>query len=239
MSFPLSASTARARSSRTFSSRRPTKRLPLHPAAPVRTAAAPKRPFYANRSPGRLAQLFFLHAAPSRLPVVREPDVHRTNRGARPQADRGRGPVCLGRHALGAAAVRTASPTRSRQLSPRCRAHDARPSHVHAADSRTRLAAGRSVVLLLVPQRAAVRFHQAGRWRKSYGFKGEGSQGCDTNTIATVAWSDPRRRRLAIPRYRQSLFQWGEAYPQPVNDAHHRSDVAAVVQQLSRQPLLP
>jgi hypothetical protein len=103
--------------------------------------------------------------------VVRDQDVHRTNRGSRPQADCYRSPDHRCLHALGAAAVRTASPTRSRQLSPRYRTHDGGPAHLHAADCRTRLAAGRSVVLLLVHQRAAVRSRRAGRWRKSYGLR--------------------------------------------------------------------
>ena len=122
------------------------------PASPVRTAAAPERPFYGNRSSGRLAQLFFLHAAPSRLPVVRDQDVHRTNRGSRPQPDRCSGLISRWQHALGAAAVRTALPTRSRQLCPRCRTREGgRPAFtLHSCHPQS--AAGRSPVLLLVRQ---------------------------------------------------------------------------------------
>lgn len=133
------------------------------PASPVRTAAAPERPFYGNRSSGRLAQLFFLHAAPSRLPVVRDQDVHRTNRGSRPQTDCCRSLDLRWLHALGAAAVRTALPTRSRQLSPHCRTGKAGCLHVHAACGASASAAVRSAVLLLVRQRATVSCHRAGR----------------------------------------------------------------------------
>lgn len=87
----------------------------------------------------------------------------RTNRGARPQSDRCRGLFSRCQHALGAAAVRTALPTRSRQLCPRCRTREGgRPAFtLHSCHPQS--AAGRSPVLLLVHQRADVRCRRAGR----------------------------------------------------------------------------
>lgn len=116
-SFPFVSLAARGAASPTSSSRRPTNRCVLSAGFAGANRRRPRQTFFEATVPsGRLAQLFLLHAVSTRLPVVREADVHRTNRGARPQADRGRGPSRQCRHTLGAAAVRTASPTRSRQM---------------------------------------------------------------------------------------------------------------------------
>jgi hypothetical protein len=123
------------------------------PASPVRTAAAPDRPFSEATVPsGRLAQLFVLHALPSRLPTVRDASalphdprgpaaVRPLSRSLLPM------PACAG---CGGGSHRLADPVASAVSSlPHSRR---RPTRLHAALLPPQSAAGRSPVLLLVRQ---------------------------------------------------------------------------------------
>jgi hypothetical protein len=140
-----------------FSSRRPSRPLFRRPASPVRTAAAPERLFDATvSSRGGLRNRSFGMPYVCGLPhVPHQLSVGETRGPGRRQRSFA-APSTRSRHALGAAAVRTALPARSRAAVP------SQPWHRERCPTCTLLmhplmhAAGRSAVRQLLPPRARV-----------------------------------------------------------------------------------
>ena len=139
------------------------------PAAPVRTAAVPDVFCEGGCVFGRLAQLFFLRAASSRL--TPSPPQACVLSGGPGDPGRSRGaahPVHPRSARAGPAAVRTALPCPVASSCAPIDVHQSHPCLLHAAIGSTRARAGRPAVRPLLSSNAGLCFHRAGRLQKPF-----------------------------------------------------------------------